>query len=192
MRRRKARRRCFQIRLLLSLMTLVIFFLTGFVLHLTASTHEEVNVTLQSTIEAEPIIISEQPFDETVSAVIEIEDETILSDEEVELIALVTMAEAEGECEEGKRLVIDTILNRVDSEYFPNTVYEVIYQPSQFSSMWNGRIDRCEVREDICQLVREEAKVRANYEVMFFTAGNYGKYGVPMFQVENHYFSSYE
>lgn len=167
-------------------------FLMVFVLHLTASTHEEVNVTLQSTIEAEPIIISEQPFDETVSAVIEIEDETILSDEEVELIALVTMAEAEGECEEGKRLVIDTILNRVDSEYFPNTVYEVIYQPSQFSSMWNGRIDRCEVREDICQLVREEAKVRVNYEVMFFTAGNYGKYGVPMFQVENHYFSSYE
>lgn len=192
MRRRKARRRRFQIRLLLSLMTLVIFFLMVFVLRLTASTHEEVNVTLQSTIEAEPIIISEQPFDETVSAVIEIEDETILSDEEVELIALVTMAEAEGECEEGKRLVIDTILNRVDSEYFPNTVYEVIYQPSQFSSMWNGRIDRCEVREDICQLVREEAKVRVNYEVMFFTAGNYGKYGVPMFQVENHYFSSYE
>lgn len=192
MRRRKARRRRFQIRFLLSLMALVIFFLMVFVLHLTASTHEEVNVTLQSTIEAEPIIISEQPFDETVSAVIEIEDETILSDEEVELIALVTMAEAEGECEEGKRLVIDTILNRVDSEYFPNTVYEVIYQPSQFSSMWNGRIDRCEVREDICQLVREEAKVRVNYEVMFFTAGNYGKYGVPMFQVENHYFSSYE
>lgn len=192
MRKRKARRRRFQIRLLLSLMTLVIFFLMVFVLRLTASTHEEVNVTLQSTIEAEPIIISEQPFDETVSAVIEIEDETILSDEEVELIALVTMAEAEGECEEGKRLVIDTILNRVDSEYFPNTVYEVIYQPSQFSSMWNGRIDRCEVREDICQLVREEAKVRVNYEVMFFTAGNYGKYGVPMFQIENHYFSSYE
>lgn len=192
MRRRKARRRCFQIRLLLSLMTLVIFFLTGFVFHLTASTHEEVNVTLQSTIEAEPIIISEQPLDETVSAVIEIEDEITLSAEEVNLIALVTMAEAEGECEEGKRLVIDTILNRVDSEYFPNTVYEVIYQPSQFSSMWNGRIDRCEVREDICQLVREEAKVRVNYEAMFFTAGNYGKYGVPMFQVENHYFSSYE
>lgn len=193
MRRRKARRRRFQICLLLSLLMLIIFFFMGFILHsLAKSRNDKKDMIIQSRIEAEPIIISEQPFDEAVSAVVEIEDEIALSDEEIELIALVTMAEAEGECEEGKRLVIDTILNRVDSEYFPDTVHEVIYQPNQFSSMWNGRIDRCEVREDICQLVREEAKVRINYEVMFFTAGNYGKYGTQMFQVQNHYFSSYE
>lgn len=66
------------------------------------------------------------------------EIDTNISDDDIELIALVTMAEAEGECEEGKRLVIDTILNRVNSDSFPNTVYEVVYQPSQFSSMWNG------------------------------------------------------
>ena len=35
-----------------------------------------------------------------------------MSEEDISLIALITMAEAEGECEEGKRLVIDTILNR--------------------------------------------------------------------------------
>ena len=100
--------------------------------------------------------------------------------------------EAEGECEEGKRLVIDTILNRVDSEHFPDTVYEVVYQPNQFSSMWNGRVDRCEVRADICDLVYEELESRSNYDVVFFTAGEYSAYGVPMFQVENHYFSRYE
>ena len=115
-----------------------------------------------------------------------------MSREDVELSALVTMAEAEGECEEGKRLVIDSILNRVDSEHFPDTVYEVIYQPNQFSSMWNGRVDRCEVREDICDLVYEELESRRNYDVVFFTAGEYSAYGVPMFQVENHYFSKYE
>ncbi len=114
-----------------------------------------------------------------------------LSTEEIELIALVTMAEAEGEPEEGKRLVIDTILNRVDFGEFPSTVTEVIYQPEQFSSMWNGRIDECYVMEEICQLVEEELKYRLNKEVMFFTAGGYGKFGVPMFQVGNHYFSSY-
>lgn len=104
-----------------------------------------------------------------------------LSTEEIELIALVTMAEAEGEPEEGKRLVIDTILNRVDFGEFPSTVTEVIYQPEQFSSMWNGRIDECYVMEEICQLVEEELKYRLNNEVMFFTAGGYGKFGVPMF-----------
>lgn len=115
-----------------------------------------------------------------------------LSKEEIDLIALVTMAEAEGECEEGKRLVIDTILNRVDHERFPNTVHDVIYQPNQFTPMWNGRIERCEVRDDIVQLVLEELECRTNYDVIFFTAGSYSKYGVPLFQVEHHYFSSYD
>lgn len=119
-------------------------------------------------------------------------EKEILSDEDVELIALVTMAEAEGECEEGKRLVIDTILNRMDSKHFPDSAYDVIYQRNQFSSMWNGRVDRCEVQEEVCQLVREELRVRTNNDVVFFTAGCYGKYGTQMFQVGNHYFSSYE
>ena len=77
-------------------------------------------------------------------------------------------------------------------EHFPDTVYEVVYQPNQFSSRWNGRVDRCEVRADICDLVYEELESRSNYDVVFFTAGEYSAYGVPMFQVENHYFSRYE
>lgn len=163
---------------------------------LTPEKNEPIPV-VESKVIYEPInqiSISHQPVQETeVTVTIEEEcKEEILSDEDMELIALVTMAEAEGECEEGKRLVIDTILNRVNSEYFPDTVYDVIYQKSQFSSMWNGRVDKCYVRDDICELVREELKQQSNYEVMFFTAENYGRYGTPMFQVGNHYFSSYE
>ena len=114
-----------------------------------------VNVDLKEEsrdIIEEPIIEdeSQEPKEEPI-----IEDEQV-SQEDIELLALLTMAEAEGECDEGKRLVIDTVLNRVDSEHFPDTIYDVIYQPKHFSSMWNGRIDRCEVREDIYQLVIEE------------------------------------
>lgn len=130
--------------------------------------------------------IKEPEIQETVSP------EDLVSEDDIELIALVTMAEAEGECEEGKRLVIDTILNRVDSEHFPDTISDVIYQPNQFTSMWNGRLSRCEVRDDICVLVREELNSRTNYDVIFFTAGRYSNYGVPLFQVEHHYFSSYD
>ncbi|WP_301425259.1 cell wall hydrolase [Bacteroides caecimuris] len=143
------------------------------------------DVTIIHSVIPEPIFVEASP-------IITEEEEGLLSYEDISLIALVTMAEAEGECEEGKRLVIDTILNRVDSEYFPDNVYDVVYQRSQFSSIWNGRVDRCEVREDICELVREELQSRTNTDVIFFTAGEYSKYGVPMFQVENHYFSSYE
>ena len=119
-------------------------------------------------------------------------DNFSLTDEEIDLIALVTMAEAEGESELGKRLVIDTILNRVDSEirYFPDNVTDVIYQKNAFTSMWNGRVDRCYVMEEIRQLVIEELKSRTNSEVMYFCAGGYSKYGTPMFQEGRHYFSS--
>lgn len=136
-------------------------------------------VSVVEPVSTEPILISEQI-------------EVSINEEDIDLIALVTMAEAEGESEYGKRLVIDTVLNRVDSEHYPDTVFEVVYQPSQFSSMWNGRVDRCCVTDEIRQLVREELLKRQNYEVIFFTAGGYGKYGTPMFQEGNHYFSSYE
>ena len=128
----------------------------------------------------EPIIEAEETVDEPIISV---------SNEDIELLALVTMAEAEGENEEGKRMVIDTILNRVDSERFDNTISEVIYAPNQFTSMWNGRINRCYVADDICQLVIEELTNRTNYDVLYFTAYQYGAYGTPMFQIGNHYFS---
>ena len=128
----------------------------------------------------ESIIEAEETVDEPIISV---------SNEDIELLALVTMAEAEGESEEGKRMIIDTILNRVDSERFDNTISEVIYAPNQFTSMRNGRVDRCYVADDIYQLVIEELTNRTNYDVLYFTAYQYGAYGTPMFQIGNHYFS---
>lgn len=120
-----------------------------------------------------------------------------LSDDEINLIALCTMGEAEGESDLGKRLVIDTILNRVESEGFPDNIVDVIYQPNAFECMWNGRIDRCvnsanyiEMITHIYQLVKEEALARTNIEVTYFCAGGFSDYGTPLFQEGNHYFSS--
>ena len=78
------------------------------------------------------------------------------SEDEIKLIALIMKGEAEGESEYGKRLVIDTILNRIDSGYFPNTVEEVIYQRSQFSCTTNGRLDRVKIDGNDYALVVEE------------------------------------
>lgn len=114
-----------------------------------------------------------------------------LNDYEINLIALVTMAEAEDECEYGKRMVIDTILNRIDSECYPNNAESVIYQPNQFTSMWNGRINRCSVNEQVINLVKEELRNRSNYDVIYFRTDYYSDYGTPLFNVGNHYFSSY-
>jgi len=138
--------------------------------------------------EAIPVIQEQIIFEAPPEPIVE---EPQMSVEDIELIALVLMGEAQNQPEEGKRLVIDTILNRIDHERFPDTTHDVIYQRSQFTCMWNGRIDRCYVDEANCDLVRQELESRTNYEVIFFTAGRYSRYGVPMFKVGDHYFSSY-
>lgn len=120
------------------------------------------------------------------------EPEYPISESDINLIALITMGEAEGETELGKRLVIDTILNRMDNPAFPDTVYDVIYYPSAFSCVWDGRIERCSVTPEMIELVKEELLERTNNDCVFFMAYGYSDYGVPMFQEYNHYFSSWE
>lgn len=118
--------------------------------------------------------------------------EPSIPEEDIELLALLTMAEAEAEPEEGQRLVIDTVLNRADlGGEFPSSIRDVIYQKNQYSGILSPRIDCCYVKEELIQLVREELENRTNYDVIFFNAGHYSRYGVPMFQVGHHYFSSY-
>lgn len=118
-------------------------------------------------------------------------DVRIISDDELELLALVTMAEAEDESELGKRLVIDTVLNRVDSSHFPNTITDVIYQKHQFTSMWNGRYKKTYVDDYVRNLVLEELKDRTNSDVIFFRMDRYSDYGTPLFKEDGHYFSAY-
>lgn len=165
----------------------------AFQAHVTESPEKHPNIVVSETVTVETPKYVSSPVEQfvEVKTLIKEEQELLYSEEEINLVALVTMAEAEAESEQGQRLVIDTILNRVDSDKFPNTVKEVIYQKNQFSSMWNGRVDRCHVRDDIYQLVKEEMEERSNDEVMFFGANDYSDYGVPMFKEGGHYFSSY-
>lgn len=184
------------------LIALFAFFCGMFTMSLGNSKDEQqtippVETTTVSHVEYTEEITIEDLFGLTETAITTTEETSepetdILSQDEIELLALLTMAEAEGESEEGKRLVIDTVLNRVDSDHFPDTVTGVIYQANQFSPMWDGRIDRCYVTEEMCQLVREELNNRTNYDVVFFRTDHYSEYGQPLFQVGNHYFSSYE
>ena len=64
------------------------------------------------------------------------------SEEERYYLAKIAMAESEGESTEGKAMVIKVILNRVESEDFPDTIQEVIFQNNngtyQFSPLEPG------------------------------------------------------
>ena len=145
-------------------------------------------IPVEKTVETTP-----KPKTVDIQGVIEkqkSEPEISMSKDDMKLIAQMTMAEAEGESEYGKRLVIDTILNRVDSSTFPDTVYDVLYQPYQFSSIKDGRFARCHVKKELYELVVEEVHNRTNYDVIFFRTGHYSKYGTPLFKEDSHYFNS--
>jgi N-acetylmuramoyl-L-alanine amidase len=164
-------------------------------------TIEVPQVIVEETI-SDTIDIIEEPVEEIeeVVEIVEVDEPIVqntstntlsLSESDIDLIALVTMVEAEGECDEGKRLVIDVILNRYDSSRFPNTISGVIYARNAFECMWNGRVDRCIVRDDIRQLVVEELQSRTNSNIHYFRTNHYHNFGVPVVNVGNHYFSTY-
>lgn len=116
------------------------------------------------------------------------------TEEEIKMIAQLTMAEAGNQSELGKRLVIDVVLNRVEHEnpQFPDTVKEVIYQKNQFSPIWDGRFEKYYASEENIQLVKEEIERRTDHDVIFFRTTRYSDYGVPLYCVGDHYFSSFD
>lgn len=81
-----------------------------------------------------------------------VESGIILSKEDYENLLRIVEAEASGEDETGKLLVANVVLNRVESESFPDTITEVIFQQSggvtQFSPVANGRIWTVEISEE--------------------------------------------
>jgi N-acetylmuramoyl-L-alanine amidase len=105
-----------------------------------------------------------------------------------QLIARVVYAESWIEGEYGWRLVADVILNRMESDRFPNDIWAVIAQKNQFETWSNGRISRAPVKDEIVDIVLEEMGHRTDSTILFFTAGGYNEYCVPMYQYKHHYF----
>jgi spore germination cell wall hydrolase CwlJ-like protein len=108
----------------------------------------------------------------------------------LELLAACVEAEAGNQGLLGKRLVADVVLNRVDSQAFPNTIEEVIKQPYHFSSYWNGMIDSVSITEESFEAVRMELESRSYPSLLYFTAGGYSEYGTPWKKIGDHYFST--
>ena len=71
-----------------------------------------------------------------------------LDEDDEYLLAKIAMAEAEGQSTKGKALVMCVVINRVLSNEFPDSVYDVIYDENQFSPISNGRFDRVEPNKD--------------------------------------------
>ena len=81
----------------------------------------------------------------------------LLTDEDMEALLRIVEAEAGCEDEEGKLLVSNVVLNRVNNDSFPETVTEVVFQRengvTQFSPVANGRYYTVEISESTVSAV---------------------------------------
>ena len=136
------------------------------------------------------VVRTNEPETTTRTEVRDISSVDYITMDDAVLIAKLVLAEAEREPEMGKRLVIDTVLNRLESEDFPNTVYDVIYQPYHYDPAWDGSIDLFSELDDAFKLVVDEIHNRTNSEVLYFRTDKFHEFGTPMEQVGNHYFST--
>lgn len=98
---------------------------------------EEPQETEALTFETE--MVSTEPLEPTCEAVEAPETtETVpeVDPESLELLACVIYAEVggDGSCDDCRRMVADVVLNRVESDLYPDTIYEVLTQPGQYGA----------------------------------------------------------
>lgn len=110
----------------------------------------------------------------------------------MDMLSICVEAEAGNQGLEGKRLVADVILNRADdhSGTWADTIEEVITQPGQFSSYWDGGMNRVtEISEETYQAVGMETAERGYPGIYYFREGDWPKYGRRWKKVGDHYFA---
>lgn len=99
--------------------------------------------------------------------------ESKYSEEDIAMIEAVVMHEV-GYCsEESKIAVTHLILNRVESELFPNTVYEVLHQKGQFGAIHNYYDNELPVDEETSKTVRAAIESGSSHEAVFYYAPKY-------------------
>lgn len=134
----------------------------------------------------------------SVGSVKELEEEVVevegiqISDSDFEWLIRVVAAESLSEGYEGQRMVAGVIIGRMleDKGDFrqQDTIEKVVKAKGQFSSVWDGGIERHKPTEETIQACKDELLNPQYTYLRFFRTGHYG-YGTPAFKYKNHYFS---
>jgi len=105
-------------------------------------------------------------------------EQEVISAQDYENLLRIVEAEAGGEDEIGKLLVANVVLNRVESESFPDSITEVILQQNkgvaQFSPVASGRFLRVEISDETISAVnRALAGEDVSEGALYFAARKY-------------------
>ena len=123
----------------MGIITAIFLISCGLYIKLDMNKHQIRPCTTSYVEAAKPIRkTSESIYTNNTSISIIESDPVPYTDAEVELLARVIMSEGSILPYHGKIAVMATIMNRVRSDKFPNTIKEVIYQENQYSTADNG------------------------------------------------------
>lgn len=109
---------------------------------------------------------------------------------EVEILARCVEAEAGDQSIDVKRAVVSVILNRVDDDAWPDTISEVIADPYEFATYWNGRMNEVEPSISTYEAISLEMETRSYPGLYYFDMDGYLPYGTPYVKMGNLYFST--
>lgn len=124
-------------------------------------------------------LTEEQQYDDSISTI------KSITDEEFYKICRVVMNEAGGECYQMQVAVAETIINRVNSDKFPDTIYDVLYQPYQYSHSNNG-----EITDSVKKAVEQVLEWHTyDTDMVYFREDYYHEFGEDYFEIDNMYFS---
>lgn len=109
---------------------------------------------------------------------------------EIDDLTAIAHYEAGNQDEIGIRLVVDTVLNRVRSPYFPDTITEVLEALGQYATIGLVRSKGTSQCTDLeRQLVYEEIAHCLDDSVFYFQRYSYPSSGKHLYQHGDHYFS---
>ena len=113
-----------------------------------------------------------------------------MTDDEYELMAEILALEAQGEPFEGQVAVVEVIMNRVLSDSYPDTIYDVLSQKGEFSSwkyLENPYNTPVETQYQAIDYVIENGPTQLSTDYLYFSTGK-AKYAKDFIKIENHYF----
>jgi len=109
---------------------------------------------------------------------------------EIEILARCVEAEAGDQRIDVKRAVISVILNRTEDADWPDTISEVIADPYEFATYWNGRMNEVEPSISTYEAISLEMETRSYPGLFYFDMDDYLPYGTPYVKMGNLYFST--
>ena len=116
-----------------------------------------------------------------------------MTEEEFELMSAVVEAESDrSQSMEGKTLIALTILNRVESSEFPNSITGVITQSGQFQVYYEGTYKQTGRTKTSDKAVVEAAFLlhQDHPNVIYFNSIGYNHLGTPYDYVDGNYFET--